>query len=331
MKRVFVSGGSGYIALHCIKKLLLRGYCVRTSVRSNQKITLIKTSLDKLNITTKNIDFCILDLLKDDGWDNATKNCDYVIHTASPVIPGKVKSELVVKPAVEGLKRCLNSALKNNVKKFVLTSSYAAIYGNSKNEYNDNDWTDLGKKDLLPYEISKTMSEQEMWNIVKESKNKIYACAINPVLVLGPSLSDVISITNKLTIKKILKFIFIPKVRISIIGVNDVAEAHILAMESAKANGKRFLISEKTVDLVYLANLLNKSGHKRKPYLILPNFIVKILSIFSSYLKLIAKRLGNNEKLHTNNLNRILGLYPNSVDDEIISSAEQILKKNKYI
>ena len=113
MKRVFVSGGSGYIALHCIKKLLLRGYYVRTSVRSHQKITLIKTSLNKLNITTKNIDFCILDLLKDDGWDNATKNCDYVIHTASPVIPGKVKSELVVKPAVEGLRRCLKRKKKS--------------------------------------------------------------------------------------------------------------------------------------------------------------------------------------------------------------------------
>ena len=41
--------------------------------------------------------------------------------------------------------------------------------------------------------------------------------------------------------------------------------------------------------------------------------------------------MGNNEKLYTNNLNQILALYPNSVDDEIISSAEQILKKNKYI
>ena len=52
-------------------------------------------------------------------------------------------------------------------------------------------------------------------------------------------------------------------------------------MESAKANGKRFLISEKTVDLVYLANL-SKSGYKRKPYIILPNLLLRFYRYFQA-------------------------------------------------
>ena len=67
---------------------------------------------------------CILDLLSDDNWEVALKDCYYALHTASPVIPGNVDQDLLVRPAVDGMKRCLNSAIKNRVKKFVLTSSF---------------------------------------------------------------------------------------------------------------------------------------------------------------------------------------------------------------
>ena len=50
MKRVFVSGGSGYIAMYCIKILLNKGYQVITSVRKQEKINLVKDSLSKNSI-----------------------------------------------------------------------------------------------------------------------------------------------------------------------------------------------------------------------------------------------------------------------------------------
>ena len=50
---------------------------------------------------------------------------------------------------------------KNGAKKFVQTSSYAAIYGNDQSEHSDDDWTDLSDKNLHPYEISKTKSEKK--------------------------------------------------------------------------------------------------------------------------------------------------------------------------
>ena len=55
MKKVFVSGGSGCIAMYCIKILLEKGYDVVTSVRKESQIDLIKKSLhifDKLIVAT---------------------------------------------------------------------------------------------------------------------------------------------------------------------------------------------------------------------------------------------------------------------------------------
>ena len=60
-----------------------------------------------------------------------------------------------------------------------------------------------------------------MWEMVE--KSNINACAINPVLVLGPSLSGVLSMSNRLTIKKIFNLPFVPDMAISVVGVMDVA------------------------------------------------------------------------------------------------------------
>ena len=130
-----------------------------------------------------------------------------------------------------------------------------------KYEHGDDDWTDLSNKNLLPYEISKTKSEKKMWEIA--GKSDISACAINPVLVLGPSLTGVLSMSNRLTIKKLFNLPFVPDMAISVVGVMDVADAHVRAMESKISNGKRFLLSEKTIKLVELTQILKNAGFNK--------------------------------------------------------------------
>jgi len=221
-------------------------------------------------------------------------------------------------------KPTLNAAIKNGAKKFVQTSSYAAIYGrkNHNNEHRDTDWTDLSNSKIMPYEISKTKAEKNMWEIAK--KANLDACAINPVLVLGPSMTGVLSMSNRVTIKKIFSLPFIPDISISVVGVQDVAEAHVMAMENDDATGKRFLLSEKTIKLKELCNILFEAGYKKVPRYLIPNFLLKLVAIFIPSLRLIASRLGSDEKLFTDNANNILGWYPKSVDSEIVNSAKQL-------
>lgn len=60
----------------------------------------------------------------------AVKDCDYVIHVASPFPNAAPKSEdEVVIPAVEGTKNVLEACAKSGtVKRVVITSSVVAIY-----------------------------------------------------------------------------------------------------------------------------------------------------------------------------------------------------------
>ena len=63
--------------------------------------------------------------------------------------------------------------------------------------------------------------------------------------------------------------------------------------------------------------------------LVVPNYVVRFLSFFVPSLRAIAKRLNKTEYTETKNAKSILGFYPNSVDSEIIESAQQIHLKNK--
>ena len=67
------------------------------------------------------------DLLNENSWLNAVKDCSYVIHTASPVPIGVPADENeVIKPAVNGtlfvMRACVQPGSK--VKRVVLTSRY---------------------------------------------------------------------------------------------------------------------------------------------------------------------------------------------------------------
>lgn len=61
---------------------------------------------------------------------SAVKDCDYVIHVASPFPNATPKTEdEIIKPAVEGTTNVLEACVKSStVKRVVLTSSCVAIY-----------------------------------------------------------------------------------------------------------------------------------------------------------------------------------------------------------
>ena len=133
MEKVLVTGASGYIALHCITELLKNGYAVKGSLRSMNRENEVREAVRK-EVSDSNLEICELDLLNDEGWDNAASECEYMLHLASPFIVGEPKSEdELIRPAKEGTMRALKAAKKAGIKKIVLTSSIVAIaYGHDK-------------------------------------------------------------------------------------------------------------------------------------------------------------------------------------------------------
>ncbi len=182
-----VSGGTGYIATYIIRQLLESGWTVHTTVRNlNREVDVRKRFPD----ANDNLKFFQADLMHDEGWAAAMADCTHVVHVASPIVAATPKHEddLIV-PAREGTLRALKFAKEAGVKRFVQTSSMAAVaYGvdQGAHDFDENDWTDIDHPDAYAYEKSKTIAERAARDWAKNHAEDMKYCSVNPGMVLGP-------------------------------------------------------------------------------------------------------------------------------------------------
>ena len=333
MEKVLVTGGSGYIGLHCISQLLKEGFSVRTSLRSMDRKKEIQEALSGLIKNNESLEFCELDLMRDEGWDDAVRGCSYVLHVASPVYDKNMKDEnSFIQPAKQGLLRALKPAIKYKIKRFVLTSSIAAItQGHEDLEIDEKSWS-LIDKDTLPYIKSKTYAEKAMWNYMEEidEREKIEVCTINPSFVFGPSLTYDMGASN-LLIRGLLvgKLPALAKIQFNVVNVVDVARAHILALKSDNAAGQRFIVSEKALWLSDIAKILKNNGFTKVPSIVVPNFLLGFLSFFLRDIALFKDRLGKSQITKSDNAKKLLDWKPAFVEKAIIDTAKKYKETRK--
>ncbi|WP_440693097.1 NAD-dependent epimerase/dehydratase family protein [Candidatus Pelagibacter sp. HIMB1695] len=147
-EKVLLTGISGFVAKHIAIELLNSSYEVLGTVRNSNSIEQTKKTLEENNVAINNLSFVELDLLKDEGWNEAAKGCKYIIHVASP-FPLKVSNdrESLTPAAKDGTLRVLNAGIHARVEHFVKTSSIVCMFRkpNRSNPYTfgENDWTDL--------------------------------------------------------------------------------------------------------------------------------------------------------------------------------------------
>ena len=301
MDKVLVTGASGYIALHCISELLKKGYSVRGSLRNLDREEEVRSSIKK-DVADDNLEFCKLNLLSDDGWQDAMHGCEYLLHMASPFITYEPKNEDdLIRPAKEGTLRALKFAKDAGIKKVVLTSSVAAIaYGHKKPICGPSDWSDINQN-IGAYTKSKTIAERAAWDFINSQEQKnMTMTTIHPGLVLGPLLSNDIDGASADIMNKLItgQFPGNPNLNFTIVDVRDVALLHVKAISSDESNGKRCLTTSKDyLHMSKLSSILREGGYKKAPSKNIPNFIVKFLALFSSEMKGVARNLDRKYKV----------------------------------
>ena len=328
MDKVLVTGASGFIGLHCIAQLLQAGYQVKGSLRSRARESEIRNALSKVVNAENRLEICELDLLKDDGWDEAVSGCDYVMHVASPLLDREPKDQdEIIRPAHEGLMRAIKSSVRNKVKRFVMTSSFSAIgYGHVKDVFDESHWTDTTQK-IGAYNKSKAIAEKAMWDYLDSLKDeeKIEAVAINPTLVIGASLSDDVG-TSNIFLQKMLdgSYPVVPKVHFGYVTVKDTAKAHVAAMTHPHASGKRFILAERCMWLYEVNKILRKHGYKKAPIRQAPNLLMKFLALFNNEASAIAGFVGKTKFTNSENAKNILKFSFENVEVGILEIAQQL-------
>jgi nucleoside-diphosphate-sugar epimerase len=244
---VLVTGGSGYLGTRLITALLHDGHEVRATVRLLDGQADVEAAVRRGGADPTGLELVAADLTSDDGWPAALDGIEEVHHVASPIPSAQPTDpdELIV-PAREGTLRVLRAARDAGVRRVVLTSSFAAVGYSPKEvrDFTEADWTDPDTPGLAPYPRSKAIAERAAWDFIETEGGDTQLVVVNPTFIAGPSL--VPSLRSTLAyFKAIIEGTMpaLPRQRFGIVDVRDVADAHIMAMATPAATGKRFLLS----------------------------------------------------------------------------------------
>jgi nucleoside-diphosphate-sugar epimerase len=280
------------------------------------------------------LSFAVADLTRDDGWEGATRGCEYVLHVASPFPPGLPKHEddLIV-PARDGALRVLRASRDAGVARVVMTSSFAAIgYGREADGvvYDETNWTDVSGAST-PYVKSKTIAERAAWDFIARDGGALELSVVNPVAIFGPVLGPEMS-TSILAVQRLMDGAVpgCPRLSFGIVDVRDVADLHVRAMTHPDAKGERFLaIAGNFMSMLEIAHVLKARlgvSAKRVPTRQIPNWVVRLVALGDPVVRQILPELGKTKRATNAKAKRVLGWEPRSNDDALVATAESLLR-----
>lgn len=339
---VLVTGGSGFVGVHCVLALLRAGYRVRTTIRTPARAADVRAQLAAggLDDPGDRLEFAIADLTRDDGWPEAVAGCRFVLHVASPFPSRQPKDpdDLIV-PARDGALRVLRAARDAGVERVVLTSSFAAIgYGHAPTDraFTEEDWTELDSgRPVSAYAQSKTIAERAAWAFLhdegaRSDGSSLELAVVNPVGVLGPVLGPDVSTSVELVrLVKEGRLPGLPDVHFGIVDVRDVAALHLLAMTRPEAAGQRFLaiagevMSAQEVALLIRGHLGEAAGRRvsTKP---MPRWMLKAAAPFSRRVRDALPDLGTVRRASAEKARTVLGWSPRPREEAVIATVDTL-------
>lgn len=330
---VLVTGASGYVAGHCILKLLDEGYRVRGTLRSLARAGEVREWLSRARGGSDPGDalsFVEAELTDATGWGAAVEGVRYVLHVASP-IPSTIPKnpDILIRPARDGTLNVMRAAAAATVERVVQTSSASAVmYGcddPNGRVFTEADWTDPDHPDNVPYSRSKTIAERTAWAELPNLPRPLEWVAIQPGLVLGPVLDKDASATVQI-VAMLLNGDFpgLPDFGYAVVDVRDVADLHVRAMTAPRAAGQRYIGSGPFLHLSDIARILREGlgeAAKKVPTRKLPDIIVRLVGLFDPAVRGQLFELGKVRQPSSKKAEAELGWSYRSAKETLIDTA----------
>lgn len=264
---VLLTGATGLVGFAVLRAALKKGYKIRAAVRSEAKAETVRSNPTLKDISKDQLSFVIVpDILPDGAFDEAAKGVKYILHVASPVPAPHITGEddlhaVLVEPAIQGTMGIFKSARKaGTVQRIVITSSAAALISMQAmmgQASEDHAFGPDDRVDPLPppylnnpqaaYNASKVLALKHAEEYVANEKPEFDAIHIHPSVVLG---RDELALTAKDLDKGSNHFALAPVLGenaptpfpVAICHIDDVAEAHVRALDPKVEGNQSFLL-----------------------------------------------------------------------------------------
>lgn len=242
-RSAFVTGATGFLGQRLVRLLKREGWRVRALVPPSEEVRLIRGA---------NLEVIRGDITDPASLQGTMADVDALFHLAALVASWHPDAKEFFRVNVGGTENVIHEALRSKVPRFLFTSSLSGI-GVRPGE--------IMREDSPPgrvfgdYEASKAEAERRVAAAVRE--HGLPAIVLIPSIIIGPG-----DVRN--TGQFLLSFTrgefpgtFAESSAVPVVGVDDVARAHLLAYERGTI-GSRYIISAENAtwgDLLRMASL----------------------------------------------------------------------------
>jgi nucleoside-diphosphate-sugar epimerase len=226
MKKVLVTGATGFTGSYLCKALLKKGYSVKALVRKSSK----REALKKLDV-----EYLEADLSKPNTIKGKIKNVDIVFHIAALYRQEGISKDLFFKVNLDGTQALLDESIANGVKRFVHCST-VGVQGEIENPPATEE---APYKPGDHYQESKVLGEKLV--LAYFGDNKIDGVVVRPVGIYGPGDTRFLKLFKHIY-KGNFKMIGKGSVLYHLTFVEDLVQGIILAGETQKASGQIYTL-----------------------------------------------------------------------------------------
>jgi dihydroflavonol-4-reductase len=264
--KVFVTGGTGFIGGHVVRKLLERGDEVKALVRSPEK---------GRPLVDQGCGLVAGDLSNREALRAAMEDRDAVIHGAAIYEVGVPDSrhQAMHEANVRGTENVLGAALEAKVPKVVYISTNAA-FGNTRGQVVDEAYEHPGTDFTSYYEQTK----YEAHRIAKRFIGEGLPCVIvQPGGVYGPEDHSELGRLMADLVRGRMPFIAFPDLGMNMVHVEDVADGVLLALDKGKP-GEAYVLGGQITTMRELMTTLAGVAGRRPPRLTMPTALMKAMT-----------------------------------------------------
>lgn len=270
--RALVSGSTGFIGGALCRALVENSYQVRAFHRETSNLTLLKDLP---------IEHALGDLTNVASLQKAMEGVDVVFHVAA-LLGGNLSVERLQAVTVTGTSNILSAARQAGVKRFIHTSSVAALgvpldaeenQPPSESRWMDENHTWNYRPEYWPYGYSKYLAEMEVQKAVSMGLD---AVIVNPSYVIGSM--DLYRKTSSIIMKVAQnKLPFGTTGGLNAVHIADVIEGHLAALSYGKC-GERYILGGHNVTVSSLIELIAQATSANIPRVIVPGSVLRFLA-----------------------------------------------------
>ena len=273
-----VTGAAGFVGSAVVRQLLDAGFGVRA---------LVRRSSPRANLTGLAVEVFEADMRDQAAMQRALEGVDVLFHVAADYRLWARNLNDIVDNNLNGTSATLRAAMAARVSRVVYTSSVATLAVTPETVAATEDMPLAAEQAIGAYKRSKVLAERLVEQLVRDEG--LNAVIVNPSTPIGPR--DIRPTpTGRVIVQaargKIPAFV---DTGLNLVGVDDVARGHVLALNRGRL-GERYILGGENRTLQELLTAVAKRCNRKPPSFRLPRAPLVPLALFAEGMARITGR-----------------------------------------